>query len=121
MIRQVKLVNIPVKDQDRSLAFYTEKLGFSVVTDQPFGEGQRWIELGIPGGDTKVVLFTPKGQEDRIGTLSNVVFASDNVEKTYGELKGRGVEFPQPPQKQPWGTFALFKDPDGNTFCVSSR
>ena len=47
------------------------KLGFRVVTDQPLGE-QRWIELRIPGADTRVVLYTPPGQEDRVGTPSNV-------------------------------------------------
>jgi len=36
-------------------------------------------------------------------------------------LAGRGVEFVSPPEKQPWGTFAVFKDPDGNTFVLSSR
>ena len=49
MIRGVKFVSIPVVDQDRALAFYTEKLGFRVATDQPFDGKQRWIELAIPG------------------------------------------------------------------------
>ncbi len=65
MITSVKFVGIPVKDQARALAFYREKLGFKVATDQPMGEGQRWIELRIGGAETRVVLFTPKGHEDR--------------------------------------------------------
>lgn len=48
VIRGVKIVSIPVKNQDVSLKFYTEKLGFKVATDQEFGPGQRWIELMIP-------------------------------------------------------------------------
>lgn len=121
MIKGVKFVSIPVRDQQKALEFYTRRLGFSIVTDQPFGEKQRWIELGIAGAETRVVLFTPDGQEDRIGTLSNVVFLADNVENTYQELSGRGVEFSGPPQKQPWGTFAMFKDPEGNQFVLSSK
>jgi len=121
MIRQIKFVGIYVSDQDRALAFYTEKLGFKVVTDQPMGEKQRWIELRIPGAETGVVLFTPDGHEDRIGSFFNGSFASDDVVKTYEELKGRGVEFSGPPQTQPWGTFATFMDPDGNRFVISSR
>jgi catechol 2,3-dioxygenase-like lactoylglutathione lyase family enzyme len=58
MIRGVKFVSIPVVDQDRALAFYTEKLGFRVATDQPFDDKQRWIELAIPGAETGVVLFS---------------------------------------------------------------
>ena len=57
MIRGMKFASIPVTDQDRALAFYTEKLGFRLLTDQPFNDQQRWLELGIPGAETKVVLF----------------------------------------------------------------
>jgi catechol 2,3-dioxygenase-like lactoylglutathione lyase family enzyme len=57
MIRGVKLVSIPVKDQDVSLKFYTEKLGFRIATDQPFNGKQRWIELQIPGADTSLALL----------------------------------------------------------------
>jgi predicted enzyme related to lactoylglutathione lyase len=121
MIKAVKFVSIPVRNQDQALEFYTKKLGFQILTDQPFNGSQRWIELRVPGGETKVVLFTPQGQEDRIGTFSNVVFLSDDVEKTYQDLSARGVEFQQPPKKEPWGTSAIFKDLDGNVFALSTK
>ena len=56
----------------KAITFYTHKLGFRILTDQAFDEKQRWIELRIPGSEAKVVLFTPPGHEDRIGTFSNV-------------------------------------------------
>lgn len=121
MIRAIKFVSIPVSDQDRALDFYTAKLGFTIVTDQPMGEEQRWIELGIPGAETRVVLFTADAHRDRIGTPSNIVFLSDNVEKTYKELAGRGVEFLHEPKKEPWGTFTILKDPDGNQFVLGTK
>ena len=120
MIKSVKFVSIPVRNQDKALDFYTKKLGFQIVTDQPFGP-QRWIELRIPGADTQVVLFTPQGQEDRIGTFTGMSYATDSVQKTYDELTARGVEFSQPPKKESWGTSAIFRDADGNTFVLSSR
>ena len=122
MIKAVKFVSIPVHDQDRALEFYTRQLGMAIVTDQPMGASgaQRWIELKIPGADTRVVLFTPEGHEGRIGGFSNVVFSSDNVERTHEQLTARGVEFTQPPKKEPWGTSAIFKDADGNQFVLSS-
>ena len=55
MIKRVKFIGLTVKDFDKALDFYTNKLGFKVFTDQPAGPG-RWIELQIPGADTKVVL-----------------------------------------------------------------
>ena len=120
MIKAVKFASIPVSDQDRSLAFFTQKLGFKVATDQPFDERQRWIELKIPRAETRLVLFTPQGHEERIGTFSNITFCADDVEATYQRLAAEGVEFLQKPKKADWGTVALFKDPDGNVFCLSS-
>jgi predicted enzyme related to lactoylglutathione lyase len=121
MITKIKFISIPVRDQERSLAFYTEKLGFKVATDQPMGPGQRWIELKIAGGDTELVLFTPPGHEDRIGGFVPMSFQCDNVQKTYAELTARGVEFAQPPKTESWGTSAIFKDVDGNQFVLSAR
>ncbi len=121
MIKGIKFANVPVRDQDRAIEFYTEKLGFVLATDQPFNDKQRWIELRIPGADTRLVLFTPDGHEDRIGTFQPVVFYSDNVTKTYDELSGRGVEFLGPPQTADWGSSAIFKDVDGNQFVLSSK
>ncbi|WP_379677377.1 VOC family protein [Massilia consociata] len=120
MVCRLAFVSIPVSDQDRALAFYTEKLGFDISTDQPMGPGKRWIGLRIASSSTRVVLFTPDGQEDRIGSFFNGSFACDNVEATYRQLSGRGVEFVEPPTVQPWGSFATFRDPDGNTFVLSS-
>ena len=120
MIKQIKFISIPVADQKRALDFYTDKLGFTIITDQPFDEKQRWIELRVPKAETRVVLFTPEGEEKRIGTMMNMSYECDDIDKTYAELKKRGVEFEGPPQKQPWGTYAMFKDSEGNRFVVSS-
>jgi catechol 2,3-dioxygenase-like lactoylglutathione lyase family enzyme len=121
MIKRLKFVGIPVSDQDRALAFWTEKMDCRIVTDQPMGPGKRWIELAIPGAETGLVLFTPEGHEDRIGTFFNGSFACDDVHYAYDKLRKRGVEFEEEPQKQPWGTYAIFKDPDGNRFVLGSK
>ncbi len=120
MIQSVKHVSVPLKDQNKSLEFYTKKLGFEVICDVAFGETQRWIELKIPNADTQIVLFTPDGHEDRIGTFSNVMFSCSDVKKTYEDLLSRGVEFVHPPKEESWGIFTLMKDIDGNIFCLSS-
>ena len=121
MIKAIKFANVPVRDQQRALEFYTRKLGLQIMTDQAMGPGQRWIELAIPGAETELVLFTVPGQEDRIGTFQNITFVSDNVEKTYTELTAKGVEFVQPPKKEPWGTSAIFKDSEGNQFVIGTK
>jgi len=120
-VKKIKFVSIPVRDQDKALAFWTQKMGLQVTTDQAMGPGQRWIELKVPGGQTGMALFTPEGHESRIGAFTGISFESDDVEKEYRELSSRGVEFAQPPKKEAWGTSAVFKDSDGNLFVLSSR
>ena len=120
MIRGIKFTSIPVRDQDVSLRFFTEKLGFKVATDQPFSDKQRWIELMIPGADTRLVLFTPDGFEDRIGGFQPISFWCSDVMATAKEMRAKGVEFAKEPKAEHWGTSAVFKDPDGNQFVLSS-
>jgi predicted enzyme related to lactoylglutathione lyase len=120
MIKGIKFASIPVLDQDRALAFRPDQIGSAVATDQPMGK-QRWIELRIPGAETRLVLFTPDGHENRIGTDQNVVFWTDDVEKTWKTLSAKGVTFTAPPKKEPWGTCAIFQDPDGNRFVLGTK
>ena len=120
MIRSIKFVGIPVADQDRALAFYTEMLGCVVRTDVPHGE-QRWIELQCSRGDTGIALFTPPGQEDRVGTFVNASFEVDDVFRLHAELAPRGVEFVQAPQKTAWGSSAIIRDSEGNQLVLSGR
>jgi predicted enzyme related to lactoylglutathione lyase len=121
MLKRIKFVGIPVRDQDAALAFWTENFGLQVATDQPMGDGQRWIELKIPGAQTGLALFTPPGHEARIGTFQSLSLEVDDMDLAYRQLTQRGVEFIQPPKKEPWGTSAIFKDPDGNSFVLATR
>jgi catechol 2,3-dioxygenase-like lactoylglutathione lyase family enzyme len=121
MIRGIKFVAIPVSNQDVALQFYTEKLGCKILTDQAFTEKQRWIEITIPGADTGLALFTPEGHEDRIGKFQSISFWCDDVFATAKILESKGVTFAKPPKAEHWGTSAIFKDPDGNQFVLSSR
>ena len=121
MIKRIKFIGIPVANQDRALQFYTEKLGFRILTDQQFSEKQRWIELSIPGAETGITLFTPDGHEDRVGTFVNTSWEVDDIDKTYAELQSKGVEFAGPPQEQPWGSFLMMKDSEGNQIVLATR
>lgn len=120
MIKAIKFASIPVTDQDKALDFYTNKLGFKVFTDSPFDGKQRWIELGIPRAETKVVLFTTDAFKPLIGSFMNISFTCDDLESTWKQLKAKGVEFVKDPEKAEWGNFAIFKDVDGNQFVLSS-
>jgi catechol 2,3-dioxygenase-like lactoylglutathione lyase family enzyme len=120
MITQVKIACITVTDQDKALTFYTEKLGFKTVTDAPMGDKGRWLELETPEGSTRLALLLPQHEGEKAGGFSNILFTSNDVRKTYDELKARGVEFTEPPKEEFWGTYVIFADPDGNQFLIGS-
>ena len=121
MIRAVSFVSIPVKDQNRALEFYTTKLGFLIHTDQPYDDKQRWIELRIPKAETRVVLFTADGDAERIGTFMNMTFDTADLDATYQEMTANGVEFEGELTKEEWGSYGIFKDSEGNKFCLSQK
>jgi catechol 2,3-dioxygenase-like lactoylglutathione lyase family enzyme len=120
VITRVRSVGIYVSDQQRALEFYRDVLGCDVLVDTPMGEGEdapRWIEVRLPRDDVNLLLFTPEGQADRVGTFSNVIFHVDDIHETYEQLSAKGVRFPTPPEQAPWGKWwAVFADPDGNQF-----
>ncbi len=117
MLKRVEFIAVPVQDQARALDFYTKKLGLKIFTDQSMGES-RWIDLQVPGAETLLVLFKKPSPEP--APTPGVVFVADNVTSTYEELKARGVEFTQPPKKEPWGEHAIFKDTEGNVLLFGT-
>ena len=117
----ITYASVFVDDQQKALEFYTDKLGCAVATDQPMGPGARWIELRIPGAETRLVLWKPQPDQVQPGGFMNLAFVADDVAQTYEDLSARGVEFVQPARTEAWGTSAIFADPDGNRFVISSR
>jgi predicted enzyme related to lactoylglutathione lyase len=120
MIRGVKFISIPVADQERALKFYTDVLGFRVLTDQPFNDQQRWIELGVAGAETRLVLFQ-FGDSPKAGGILNASLWADDVEATAKELKAKGVQFVMEPKKQHYGTICIFKDSEDNSIMLGTK
>jgi catechol 2,3-dioxygenase-like lactoylglutathione lyase family enzyme len=130
MLKSLTTVNVWVHDQDEALAFYTEKLGLELRNDVTVPEmgNFRWLTVGVPGQeDVAIVLMAVPGppvfDEETSSKLQDLVakgaagglfFATDDIDGTYDELKGRGVEFSQEPTDQPYGRDAGFRDPSGN-------
>ncbi len=123
MISGVAKVVLDVSDQDRAKEFWTTTMGFDTVQDVPYGD-ERWLEVRSP--DKAIVLVlgrtsTGPGDRDAVPEMlptSNVFFACDDLDRTYRELTSRGVEFPQPPVKQPFGWWSLFSDSENNRFAL---
>jgi serine phosphatase RsbU (regulator of sigma subunit)/predicted enzyme related to lactoylglutathione lyase len=111
--------NVFVRDHERSLRFYVDQLGFSVVADQRFEFG-RWVAIAPPDGSAILALIAPKrGTENYklIGRPTQIAFIAEDIYATYDLWCSRGVRFHHPPQPQFWGgTFASFCDVDENSF-----
>jgi catechol 2,3-dioxygenase-like lactoylglutathione lyase family enzyme len=110
-----------VRDQDESLKFYVEKLGFGLVVDAPMDTESRWVAVVPPDGSVLLALLKPrKGSEEnfKIGSHTGVALETEDIAAKFQEWSARGVRFSQAPTPQPWGTLALFLDIDGNEFAL---
>lgn len=121
MLQYIKFTQLPVSNQQRAVRFYTQKLGFRILQNTPYKTGWRWIELGIPGAETAIVLT--KRDNDLVNDVPSLVVAVDDVESTYEELRAKGVAAIRPPSPAPWNPeqrFALLRDSEGNTILIGS-
>ena len=134
MLKQLTHVQVWVHDQDEALAFYTDKLGMELREDVTVPEmgNFRWLSVGVPGQDVSITLMAIPGppvfdEETREsirtllakGASGGLFFSTDDAQKSYEELKSRGVEFTQEPTEQPYGIDAGFRDASGNHFRMA--
>jgi predicted enzyme related to lactoylglutathione lyase len=132
----IKLSNAQlwVHDQDEALAFYTQKLGMEVRSDATLPElgDFRWLAVAPAGQDVSIVLMAIPGPPvmdeetaNRVrdlmakGFAGTVFLTTDDCRAAYEELKGRGVEFTEPPEERPYGIDAGFRDPSGNALRLT--
>jgi serine phosphatase RsbU (regulator of sigma subunit) len=135
---RVHAINIYVRDQDESLRFYLDQLGFDLAFDARLQSGDRWLAVSPPDGSALLALIAPKaesGEYKLIGRHTGIVFVTEDVPAKYGEWRRRGVRFQYAPrlrrvkygrQSIPeeenliWGgVFTHFSDPDGNSFALT--
>lgn len=117
-LTNLELVSVPVSDQDRAKAFYTNVLGFAVLADNEMGPDMRWVMLRPPGARTNITLTTWfPGMP--AGSLTGAVLGCDDLEATVAELESRGLEFDEAEiQQASWGRWKTFRDPDGNSWVL---
>ena len=134
MIR-IATAQLWVHDQDEALAFYTQKLGMEVRSDVTVAEmgNFRWLTVGPAGQpDIAIVLMAIPGapvlDSDTAaqvrelmgkGFAGTIFLTTDDVQASYEELKGRGVEFTETPEERPYGIDSGFRDPSGNSFRLT--
>jgi catechol 2,3-dioxygenase-like lactoylglutathione lyase family enzyme len=118
-ISQISLVIIPSTDQDRSIEFYEQKLGFEKRTDVPFGDKYRWVEVYPPNGTTGIALAPPQpGSPTSVET--GISLTTDDADATHAQLKAAGVDVDPEVSRMggPVPPMFWFRDPDGHSLMV---
>jgi len=125
LFTHIDLIGITVPDQQAALEWFTDVLEFEVREDNEFEMG-RWITVGVPGQDNLKVVLRPidwgtgnatEERKARIGT-DMLTLHTEDIERTVGILRERGVTITREPEEAAWGVYALFEDPFGNTHQV---
>jgi lactoylglutathione lyase len=124
MINKVSTVSIFVKDQNRAKEFYTKVLGFDLRADNPLypGAENRWLVVAPSGAETEITLYLVDENWEHyhqvVGQSQALTFGVSNLNSLHAELTNRGVTFVQEPDTQPWGTYAIIEDSEGNRLIL---
>jgi catechol 2,3-dioxygenase-like lactoylglutathione lyase family enzyme len=118
-IDTISLVAVPSGDQDRSIEFYVEKLGFEKRTDLPFGNGYRWVEVYPPTGATGLALAPPPPGSST-GVQTGVILTTDDIDATHAYLSSAGVDVDAEVARMgdPVPPMFWFRDPDKNSLLI---
>ena len=123
MAQKIGHINILVKDFDEAIEFYTQKMGFELLSDKSWGHGQRWVALAPAGSHEPKISFSLADSEQmlaRVGSQvgNHILFTieTDDCRRDYERMRDRGVNFLGEPQEMFYGTDVIFEDLYGNKF-----
>ena len=121
MKQNIALVALVVADYDEAIAFYTQKLRFTVLEDTPLGGSKRWVVVAPPGSSGSALLLARAVSDEQLSRVGNqtggrvfLFLHTDNFERDYQHLLDQGVTIVRPPVRETWGTVAVFSDLYGN-------
>ena len=127
----LELVTIVVAEYDPAIRFFVDVLGFELVEDSPAttddGRPKRWVVVGPPGGETRILLARADGasQEAVVGNqvAGRVGFflRVDDFDAALARLRAHGVELVREPRAEPYGRVAVFRDLAGNKWDLLGR
>ncbi len=123
---RVTHMTVVVKDQDKALDFYTDKMGFEKKADYTQPGHPRYLTVSPGGQDLEIVLWPAGAEPERMpeshkhpGSGTRTVLQVEDCRKTFADLKKKGVHFKDAePYSAGWGTAADLTDPDGNPFTI---
>jgi len=118
--QQIASIALLVADYDEAIAFYTKKLGFSLLEDTPLGGGKRWVRVAPSTAGTALLLAranTPAQLQqvgDQAGGRVFLFLQTKDFWRDYRQMLAKGVHFHEAPREEAYGTVAVFSDLYGN-------
>jgi len=122
VITGIASTSIFVKDQQESLNFWVDKIGFEVICDLQLESNFRWIEIAPRSSNSTINLY-PKSliSKKDLKPMPVIVFSTNDIQSTFDNLRARGVTFSRNPLTSILGIHAMFKDVDGNEFLILEK
>ena len=119
-VNKIATVIVPFANQDGALEFYVSKLGFEKRVDVPFGNGERWIEVGLGDQATTIALAPPPPGSEAGGRETGVSLQTDNIDAYHAQLKQAGVDVDAEVSRMGGPVPPMFwlRDPEGNVLMV---
>lgn len=121
MKQHLALVALVVRDYDEAIAWYTGKLGFTLVEDTPRGAGKRWVVVAPPGASESRLLLAQARKPAELAAIGHqaggrvfLFLHTENFHRDHREYTRRGVKFCEPPREEAYGIVAVFEDLYGN-------
>ena len=117
---KIATVIVPVSDQDRAIEFYVDKLGFEKRVDLPFGNGLRWIEVGLADEATTIALAPPPEGTATGSRETGISLQTSDIDAYHAQLKGAGVDVDSAVSRlgEPVPPMFWLRDPEGNVLMV---
>jgi catechol 2,3-dioxygenase-like lactoylglutathione lyase family enzyme len=128
VIQSLAHITLVVRDYDEAIAWFTEKLGFTLVADayQP-EQDKRWVLVAPPGSSGTSLLLaraaTPEQEAyigDQAGGRVFLFLQTDDFDRDYERMRANGIAFVRPPAVQPYGKVAVFLDLYGNKWDLGA-
>ena len=118
--RRIATVALVVDDYDEAIAWYSEKLGFTLAEDVDLGSGKRWVILSPGQGGARLLLAKADGERqsahvgDQTGGRVFLFLETDDFARDHQAMLAKGVSFREEPRHEAYGTVAVFSDLYGN-------
>lgn len=121
MKQHLALLALVVADYDEALAFYTQKLHFTLLEDTRLSDTKRWVRIAPPGSEGCGLLLAQAAtneQRSRIGNQTGgrvfLFLHTDDFARDYQNLLQQGIQIVRQPSVEPYGTVCVFADLYGN-------